>query len=159
MDIDSYLDTNEYDDDMCLKLNNSFAGSGLALAVGEGVADTSVNGALGVLLESSPAATAVYGVADAPTGAYGSTYYWTNENNYAGLGPEVTKDIAPSIANKVQNDANNNGAADGKGDVAGATQVDVVIPPNTAPFINFRATWGNNVTYTPVTSVGNWMLY
>lgn len=159
MDVDSYLASNAYDDDMCVRLANTFGGGGSAIAVGEGTPNTSVNGALGVLLESSVPATRVFGVADPPTGSYGSTYYWTNENNFVGLGPEVNKEILPSIGNTVQNDADNNGAADVAGDVAGATQVDLMIAPSAAPSVTFQAVWGTNVTYSPLSSVSGWMLY
>jgi hypothetical protein len=156
LDIDCYLDTNAYDDDMVVRLANTFIGSsGSALALGQGTPNSSVNGTLGVKMETNVPATAVYGISD----NLGSTYYWQNSNNFAGLGPEVTKSIPPSIANTIQNDSDNNAAANTGGDVGGAIQVDVDIPPGGTPFLVFQAVWGTNTTYTAGSSVNDWNLY
>lgn len=158
MDVDCYLDTDDYADDMCVRLANTFAtGGGSAIAVGQGTANSSVDGLLGVKLESSLPAT-VYGVSDS-AGNFGSTYYWENSNNFAGLGPEVDKNIQPSIANTVQNDADMNAAADVVGDVGGALQVELEIPQNTAPFLTFQALWGVNTTYSAGAAVVDWAVY
>ncbi len=158
LDVDSYLGTDAYDDDMCVRLLNTYPGaSGSALAVGEGVDDANVNGVMGIKAETNLPAT-VYGVADS-AGSFGSTYWWQNQNNFAGLGPEVEKAIPAMLANTVQNDANNNAAADVDGDVGAALQVEVDIPAGGTPFLVFQAVWGTNITYTGGSSVTDWTIY
>jgi hypothetical protein len=158
LDVDSYMGaSNAYDDDSNVRVNNGLA-SGFALALGEGTANTNVTGLKGVLVQSNPAAT-IYGVADAPTGSYGSSYYWTNQFNYAGNGPEVNKNIPPAIANTVQNDGDNNGVSNVLGDVGAALQVEITIPASGTPSINFQALWGSNTTFTGVAGINDWSVY
>jgi hypothetical protein len=173
VDVDSYLLTNVYDDDITALASSvpgyTFGNSVGGIAVGEtnaGSADLNV----GVLCDVNKPPTALYGISDLPTGSYGSSYYWSSSFNYAAAasacpGPEAAVyDIPPAFRNKVQNDANNDFVADAGGDCGGVIMVDLVIPAGGSNSLTCSATWGLNSAvgpnnFVPPSAVKDWALY
>jgi hypothetical protein len=171
-DADSYIASNLYDDDLS-QLVTDVAGyteqnSIGVIAVGEGTADTGINLNQGVLLDVNVTPTAMYGVADAPAGSYGSSYYWSSQNNYdadgpAAQGPEVAGSQIPAVNNwTVQNDTTTaNYISDTGGDVAGVIQVDLSVPASGNASVTFTALWGHDQTTAAGFTAGtsDWMMY
>jgi hypothetical protein len=152
LDYDGYI-VGGYTNDLVARTGNTFT-SGLALAQGES-ASGNVDLNPGIKMESSVPITAFYGVAHVD----GSGYYWSNENTYLNVGPEVQKAIHSSHANTIENDATNNGLTDTPRDTAGILQVNLNVPASGNSTVTLYATWGLDTTIGANSAVSEWQLY
>ncbi|GAB4317152.1 MAG: hypothetical protein Kow0059_10070 [Candidatus Sumerlaeia bacterium] len=169
VDVDSYLGPSNYDDDM-----TAFApavdGAGLAVAVGENDGSGNLDLNKGVFCESSVAPARVFGI----TSNTGSSYYWSAQQEFATVAPEIVFEIPSSINATIQGDVaggsvalesadtDSNGVTDAAlaNDCGAALQVNLNVPPSGNASVSFLATWGKNQVLSGLNStVPSWSLY
>lgn len=141
VDVDSYIDTNDYQDDFAA-FTTSANHSGLAIAMGNSGGSDDVDLNTGVLVDANTAPARSYGISD----SLGSSFYWSAQNTWATDGPEIVKQIDDALWDTVQNDADNNGVSDTGNDAGAAMQFDIAVPSNSSSSLECYLTWGDDST-------------
>lgn len=168
LDVDSYLNGSAFDDEL-VGFAPAVDGLGIAAGIGENSAGA-VDMNLGVFAECSKAPARIFGI----TSNQGSSYYWSNSTEFAGIAPEVAFEIPAAVNYTIQGDTASAGVAlenadlDFNGvtdvplanDCGVAFQINLTIPAAGSDSVSCIATWGKNTTLTGLAaSERSWNLY
>jgi len=88
----------------------------------------------------------------------GPSYWWSNTPPYNGIGVEVALGIDDSVANTIENDADNSKLSDSATDCGMAMQWYFSIPASGNVSVSPTITWGPGGTFQPL-CVDNWEAY
>ncbi len=144
VDMDNYLNTNDYFDDYVGMTPSANGGLAIVLSNSDGSGGLNMDEA--IVADSDTAPDRWTGISD----NLGSSYYWSSTSNYAGIGVEAVKQIDDSLNLKVENDADTNLVTDSGQDVAGAMQWNLSVPTSGSTTINATLTWGPGGSYLDI---------
>jgi hypothetical protein len=166
LDSDNYLVTNNYADDV-IGFTDSANNSLGAVAIGQEVANTSVDLDSAILLDTTTNPSALLGIVE----GYGPTYWWIDNNPWNDVnGATMSNGISAAYTNKMVDgadadmDEDGNDISDAVEDCAVAMQWELVVPASGSTTLTYFFTWGLDTdvvanSWTGPTDVSDWTLY
>lgn len=165
VDMDSYVDTNDFVDDVVAfknSLSNYTFGNSLGGVVMGNTSGSGVDLNTGVVMDVVGAGITDMRGISYTDGSAGSSFFWSDSDSYAGQGPESTGFILGGDF-VMDNDGNADFLSDDGRDAGGAIQTDVVVPANGQLVFQHVMTWGIDEVATAgfvlPTSVEDWTLF